>query len=89
MNVLLQSLYVTGEKLTSHVYIREHFFLFNNSLFNNSSQDKTIINKCSPGGSEWQKPPGSKQNNSKVALKLQNYSPGGSAWQKPPGNIIN
>ena len=24
MNVLLQSLYLTGEKLTSHVYIREH-----------------------------------------------------------------
>ena len=43
----------------------------------------------SPGGSEWQKPPGNKQNNSKVALKLQNYSPGGSVWQKPPGNIIN
>ena len=63
--------------------------MFNNSLFNNSSQDKTIINKVSPGGSEWQKPPGNKQNNSKVALKLQNYSPGGSEWQKPPGNIIN
>ena len=40
--------------------------MFNNSLFNNSSQDKTIINKVSPGGSEWQKPPGNKQSNSKI-----------------------
>ena len=31
-----------------------------------SFQDIAIIDKVSPGGSEWQKPPGNKQNNSKV-----------------------
>ena len=31
-----------------------------------SFQDIAIIDKVNPGGSEWQKPPGNKQNNSKV-----------------------
>ena len=35
-----------------------------------SFQDIAIIDKDSPGGSEWQKPPGNKQNNSKVEITI-------------------
>ena len=33
---------------------------------------RCISNKVSPGGSEWQKPPGNKQNNSKAENPIKN-----------------